>query len=146
MRFRHNVGALIRYENSYLACCRKDYHTWQSVQGGIENFDISPMNALIRELNEELGLKACDFKIIYQSKYWRRYFFTKKIHRNDTINFGQDQLWFLVELFDKKILQSHFWHHEFEQIEFVSLNEFLQRYAVWKKLTIVDFCREINLY
>lgn len=145
MRFRHNVGALIRHNNAYLSCCRKDHHTWQSVQGGIESFDSSPKGALIREIDEELGIKKNEFEIVFQSQYWRRYLFTKKILQKNKNNFGQDQLWFLVELFDKKILHSDQWRHEFAHIEFVSLEEFLNRYAAWKKATVFDFCREINL-
>lgn len=146
MKFRQNVAALIRCNNEYLACCRKDYHTWQSVQGGIENFDVSPRSALIREIHEELGLQENDFRIVQQSTHWRRYYFIKKISKNENIrNAGQDQLWFLVELFDKKVIQSNALYQEFEKVEWLSLDEFLNRYAIWKKAAVYDFCRELGL-
>lgn len=149
MKFRRNVAALITYKNEYLACCRKDYRTWQTVQGGIENFDISPMAALIREMNEELGIKEDEFKVLVQSKHWRRYHFTKKMFREEKLNnAGQDQLWFLVELIDKKVVNLEsiqISHQEFEKVEWLPLDEFLNRYAIWKKAAVYDFCRELGL-
>lgn len=150
MTFRRNVAALIKYQNEYLACCRKDYRTWQTVQGGIENFDISPQAALIREMNEELGIQENEFRILAQSRHWRRYHFTKKMFREEKLkNNGQDQLWFLVELNDKSVVNLNrikVSHQEFESVEWLPLNDFLNRYAIWKKPAVYDFCRELGLF
>ncbi|MBX9839827.1 MAG: NUDIX domain-containing protein, partial [Silvanigrellaceae bacterium] len=98
--FRQNVAALIKFKDKYVACFRSDHSTWQNVQGGIEDSDKSPLKAIIRETKEELGLEENAFKIIYQSKYWRRYFFPKEILKKERFkgNIGQEQLWFLIEL------------------------------------------------
>lgn len=76
--FRENVAALIKYQNKYIACCRADHSSWQNVQGGIEESDQSPLHAIIRETKEELGLNENDFKVVYKSMYWRRYFSQRK--------------------------------------------------------------------
>ncbi len=145
IKFRQNVAALVRYKDQYLACCRKDYNTWQTIQGGIELFDASPADALVREMEEELGVKSIDFKIIYQSKLWRRYLFSYKSARErHRENAGQDQLWFLIELKDKDVFDFEVVKNEFSHLEWVSLTELINRYALWKKLGVYDFCREIE--
>ena len=94
--FRANVAALIRYENKYVACGRSDFKTWQCVQGGIEEVDLSPIDAIKRELMEELGLEENSYRILFQSRFWRRYYFTQEILAKNRFqhNLGQEQLWF----------------------------------------------------
>lgn len=148
MVFRSNVAALIRYKDKYVACCRTDYDSWQCVQGGIEPTDISPIHAIKRELQEELGLNESSYKIISQSKFWRRYYFTKEIlkkKRFEKENIGQEQLWFLVELLHPKEIQLEKSSGEFNRTELLTLSQLLNSYSVWKKSPFYDFCRELGL-
>ena len=147
MFFRANVAALIRYQDKYIACCRSDYSSWQCVQGGIEPTDISPLHAIKRELQEELGVTPNDYKIIYQSKFWRRYYFTKSILAKKRFkdNIGQEQLWFLVELTDLKSIQLEKSEGEFDRTELFDLPKLLELYSSWKKSPFYDFCRELGL-
>lgn len=145
-KFRQNVAALVKHKDLYLVCRRNDHQIWQSVQGGIESFDQSPRDALIREMYEELGVQENDFKILYQSSFWRRYLFTHKTAKMRHHDYdGQDQLWFLVELNNKNVFDFDIVTKEFSELDWVSLPELLNRYATWKKAPVYDFCREINL-
>jgi len=144
-KFRQNVAALVRYQNEYLACFRKDYGTWQSVQGGIEPFDLSPNHALLREMYEEIGVCQNDCSITYTSQIWRRYYFTEKaVQHSHKDNAGQDQLWFLVDLSHKTAINFEIAKVEFSKLEWVTLTDLINRYATWKKSVMYDFCRELN--
>jgi putative (di)nucleoside polyphosphate hydrolase len=147
MTFRPNVAALIRHKNKFVACCRTDFTTWQCVQGGIEDIDLSPTHAIERELHEELGIDKKHYEIIYQSKFWRRYYFTQEILAKQRFkdNIGQEQLWFLIELQDLKNIRLENSTGEFSRIELVELHELLNSYSKWKKPPFYDFCRELNL-
>jgi putative (di)nucleoside polyphosphate hydrolase len=147
MKFRPNVAALIRTQDKFIACCRADYSSWQCVQGGIESTDVSPIAAIQRELDEELGLKLGEYKIISQSKFWRRYYFTKEILAKNRFadNVGQEQMWFLVELTEKHSFQLDGAHGEFSHVEICSLQQLIQQYSQWKRPPFYDFCRELGL-
>lgn len=145
--FRINVAALIRCRGQFVGCGRSDYHTWQCVQGGMELTDISPRHAIERELQEELGLSPNDYHIVYQSRFWRRYYFTKKILAKQRFknNIGQEQLWFLVDLPDFESIQLEKTCKEFDKIKLLSLPQLLNVYSIWKRASFYDFCREMSL-
>lgn len=145
--FRANVAALIRYKDKYVGCCRSDYNTWQCVQGGIEPTDASPAAAIERELYEELGIHLNEFKIIHQSSFWRRYFFTKEIlaRKRFEKNIGQEQMWFLVEITDFNCIQLELAQGEFDCASLFDIQELLNSYSQWKKPPFYDFCRELGI-
>lgn len=144
--FRKNVAAIIICQGKYLGCLRSDHNTWQCVQGGMEPTDLSPQDAIIREIQEELGVSKLDFKVTYQSHFWRRYFFTeailKKNHRGNHI--GQDQLWFLVELNKLSNIHLEKSHGEFSEVELFDIAFLLSQYSYWKRAPFYDFCREVG--
>jgi len=83
-----------------LWCRRKEKNGWQFPQGGIDEKE-SPLEAVMRETNEEVGLGEGDIQIIKETKEWYKYdvpedkrrgFFRKKIYK------GQRQKWFLAKL------------------------------------------------
>lgn len=146
--FRKNVAALIICEGKYLGCYRADHHTWQCVQGGMETIDNTPQHAIIREIKEELGVQESDFKVTYQSKFWRRYYFTKDILKQTTRgnHIGQDQLWFLAELNSINSICLEKSHCEFSKVELFDIDFLLKQYSHWKRAPFYDFCREANLW
>ncbi len=145
--FRKNVAALIRCNDKYLACFRSDHSKWQNVQGGIEDSDSSPIAAIIRETVEELGIDEQDFKIIYKSKYWRRYFFPKEILKKARFegNIGQEQLWFLIEIKNINCVHLEKSVGEFQKVDLFTIDKFLELYSEWKKPSFYDFCRELGI-
>jgi len=152
--YRKNVAALIRCQGQYVACFRSDYGSWQSVQGGVEPHDLSLEDALTRELNEELGILPTDFKILYRSKFWRRYLFLsdtplkqqrKLRDPSKSSRVGQEQLWFLIEIPDISCVHIENSMGEFARVDLFSITQFLSVYSQWKRAAFYDFCREIDI-
>lgn len=148
--YRFNVAALVRVrefrmpEEVYLACQRKDHGSWQCPQGGLEATDISPRSAIVRELEEELGVSRDLVRVIHESRFWRRYSFGKGVRRKDERMKGQQQKWFLCEIPSLESCELSRSHGEFIRLRLVSMREFQALYAGWKAPPFIDFCREIG--
>lgn len=145
--FRANVAALVRTEGKILACYRAQHPGWQCVQGGYDPEDDTPENAILRELSEELGVPAAEFRIVYRSPYWRRYLFPRGFDKKGMASkyAGQDQLWFDVELSNSKYIDLEKACGEFSKIQLMSIEDFIASYVEWKKAPFLDFCMERNL-
>lgn len=146
--FRPNVAALVRIGDQYLRCLRhKPAGVWQTVQGGIEPSDASVRDALLRELQEELGVDPEVVSICAQSRFWRRYFFPPEVLNShpERNNIGQEQLWFLVELPSIDCVHLDRSEGEFVQVELVELSVLLNQIVAWKLPIVKDFCYEMRL-
>jgi len=125
---RKNVGIIIRNnENKVLIAKRLSKNSipqdnfWQFPQGGIKNNE-SSIDALYREIKEELNLDPDDFKILSKTSNWLYY--KKKFKKNNIEYTGQKQKWFLVKLInnDLKKISNYLQNgenHEFETFKFV---------------------------
>ena len=95
--YRPNVAALmVNGLGELLICERRDFkNSWQFPQGGVDAGE-SPLEALHRELDEELGLEPDKYQILrqeagyhydfpHQAKRWRKYI-------------GQEQTYFLCKM------------------------------------------------
>lgn len=146
--FRPNVAALVRVGNKYLRCLRsKPVGVWQTVQGGIESTDASVRHALLRELNEELGVDPSLVTIVSQSRAWRRYVFPPEVRNShpERQNLGQEQLWFLVELPSLESIDLGKSAGEFIKTELVELETLVEQFVAWKLPVVKDFCYEMGL-
>ena len=98
--FRPNVGIiLINGQNEVWWGKRVREHSWQFPQGGIKHGE-TPEQAMFRELEEEIGLKAEHVKIIGRKRDWLRYevpdhFIKREIRGHYR---GQKQIWFLLRM------------------------------------------------
>jgi putative (di)nucleoside polyphosphate hydrolase len=147
-RFRPNVAALIRIGDKYLRCLRSQPQgVWQTVQGGIEEGDASVRDALLREMNEELGVDPALVRIVGQSKYWRRYVFPPEVRQAhpERLNIGQEQLWFLAELPSLDCIDLQKSAGEFVHAELSDLDTLVQQFVGWKLPVVKDFCYEMGL-
>ncbi|MCX7120644.1 MAG: RNA pyrophosphohydrolase [Gammaproteobacteria bacterium] len=102
--FRANVGIIVANREGKLLWARRcnSQSAWQFPQGGI-NDDETPVDAMYRELKEELGLNRDHVKLLAESRGWLRYRLPQRFQRNDrNINvqrcIGQKQKWFLLAL------------------------------------------------
>lgn len=94
-RYRPNVACILRHEGKILVCERADAGgCWQFPQGGIMEGE-TPEQALARELEEEIGITAADYKIILRRGPYRYLFDGVKLKQGYE---GQEQTYFLVEL------------------------------------------------
>ena len=98
--FRANVGIILcNNHDSVLLGGRARQNGWQFPQGGVL-VDESAEDAMFRELEEEIGLKAEDVELLGATKDWLRYELPERfIRRNvEPLCIGQKQRWFLLRL------------------------------------------------
>jgi putative (di)nucleoside polyphosphate hydrolase len=98
--YRPNVGIiLLNQKNEVFWGKRIKEHSWQFPQGGIK-YGESPVQAMFRELQEEVGLKPEHVKILGRTRGWLRYEVPDHWVRREWRGHykGQKQIWFLLRL------------------------------------------------
>lgn len=98
--FRPNVGIiLVNARNEVFWAKRIREHAWQFPQGGIKHGE-TPVQAMYRELYEEIGLKQEHVKILGRTRGWLRYEVPSQWVRRECRSTyrGQKQIWFLLRL------------------------------------------------
>lgn len=96
---RLNVCIILcdRFGKIFLAK-RLNKDAWQFPQGGINQGE-EPLDAMYREMYEEIGINADEVKLLSESKTWFRYKIPKSIVENNNYQYiGQRQKSFLVKL------------------------------------------------
>ncbi len=95
--YRANVGiVVVNHLNQVLLAKRVGENAWQLPQGGI-NEEETELDALYRELFEEVGLTASDVSLIAKTPKWLRYELPHyKPHASKFV--GQKQVWYLLRL------------------------------------------------
>ncbi|MDP3976163.1 MAG: NUDIX domain-containing protein [bacterium] len=132
--YRPNVAAVVRRDSDgkYLVVHKpRKHHAWQFPQGGIDPGE-SPKQAVLRELEEELGTRA--FKNFRKSHhvYFYRFADGKLIDDKYT---GQKQSYFLVEFIGtdediklcKDELDEFRWVYQTELGDYLESKEYLQK-------------------
>lgn len=98
--YRPNVGIiLVNNKNEVFWGKRVREHAWQFPQGGIK-YGESPVQAMYRELHEEVGLLPEHVRILGRTREWLRYNVPNDFIRRDSrgIYKGQKQIWFLLRM------------------------------------------------
>jgi putative (di)nucleoside polyphosphate hydrolase len=98
--YRPNVGIiLVNQKNEVFWGKRIREHAWQFPQGGI-NYGESPVQAMYRELYEEVGLSPGHVRILGRTREWLRYDVPSNFVRRDSRGLykGQKQIWFLLRM------------------------------------------------
>ena len=103
--YRPNVGiVLLNSRNEVFWGKRVGQHSWQFPQGGIQHGE-SPVQAMYRELQEEVGLLPEHVQIIGRTRDWLRYDVPEEYLRRQNATRvhraayrGQKQIWFLLRL------------------------------------------------
>lgn len=123
--YRQNVAIIICNKNGQVLWAKRfGQHSWQFPQGGIKEGE-TPVQAMYRELYEEVGLKPEHVRILATSRSWLRYKLPKRLVRWESPNpvcIGQKQRWFLLQLIsdDKKIEFNSSGHPEFDDWRWVT--------------------------
>ena len=98
-KYRPCVGIVLIKNGMIFAGKRLDYKSgaWQMPQGGIEKGEFA-LDAAIRELNEETGIKKKQVEIIAETKKWVSYDLPKKLVPKlwNGKFAGQKQKWFAM--------------------------------------------------
>jgi putative (di)nucleoside polyphosphate hydrolase len=98
--YRPNVGiVLVNARNEVFWAKRIREHAWQFPQGGIKHGE-SPVQAMYRELFEEVGLRPEQVRILGRTRGWLRYDVPREWVRREarSVYRGQKQIWFLLRL------------------------------------------------
>jgi putative (di)nucleoside polyphosphate hydrolase len=98
--FRPNVGIILLNTNNEVWWGKRvREHSWQFPQGGIK-FGETPEQAMYRELEEEVGLRAEHVKIIGRTRDWLRYEVPDRFIKREIRGHyrGQKQIWFLLRM------------------------------------------------
>ena len=98
--YRPNVGiVLCNPHNEVFWGKRIREHSWQFPQGGIDHGE-TPVEAMYRELREEVGLLPAHVRILGRTRDWLRYDVPWQWSRRDCrgVYRGQKQIWFLLRL------------------------------------------------
>jgi putative (di)nucleoside polyphosphate hydrolase len=147
--YRPNVGIILANErNEVFWGKRVHQHAWQFPQGGIQAGE-TPLQAMYRELGEEIGLGRTHVRILGRTREWLRYEVPERWARRardakdaaparpGTGYRGQKQIWYLLRLVgrdcDVKLRASG--HPEFDAWRW---------HEYWVPLeTVIDFKREV---
>jgi putative (di)nucleoside polyphosphate hydrolase len=98
--YRPNVGIILaNCRNEVFWGKRVHQHAWQFPQGGIKRGE-TPEQAMYRELEEEVGLRAEHVRILGRTRDWLRYEVPEKWVRRDwrSTYRGQKQIWYLLRM------------------------------------------------
>ncbi|GBU10148.1 RNA pyrophosphohydrolase [Gammaproteobacteria bacterium] len=98
--FRANVGIILCNEQKKLFWGHRIGHldSWQFPQGGIDENE-TPLEAMFRELKEEIGLAPDDVEVLGHTQGWLKYHLPQKLVRKNNKHqcIGQKQIWFLLK-------------------------------------------------
>lgn len=122
--FRANVGIILANTQGQLLWAKRiGQDAWQFPQGGID-YGETPVDAMYRELWEEVGLYPQHVKLLAQTQHWLRYRLPKRFIRQAQypMCIGQKQKWFLLELDEQNVQYIRFDRSkpEFDHWEWVS--------------------------
>lgn len=98
--FRANVGIILaNAHNKLMLGGRVGARGWQFPQGGMIRGE-EPIDAMFRELHEEVGLVEGDVEVLDVTRDWLRYKLPDKFVRRNSkpLCIGQKQRWFLLRL------------------------------------------------
>ncbi|MDH3590087.1 MAG: RNA pyrophosphohydrolase, partial [Gammaproteobacteria bacterium] len=97
---RANVGIILTNQDRQVFWAgRAGRRGWQFPQGGIRENE-TPLEAMYRELEEEIGLGEHDVRVLQKTSDWLKYSLPKRYQRSrsEPLCVGQKQVWFLLGL------------------------------------------------
>ena len=98
--YRANVGIVLTNDKKQVLLAKRcNQDGWQLPQGGIDSGE-TDLDALFRELDEEIGLSSKQVSLLAKTPKWLRYKLPKHLVRNSNNRscIGQKQVWFLLKL------------------------------------------------
>ena len=122
--FRANVGIILaNTDDKLLLGGRVGAKGWQFPQGGMLKGE-EPVDAMFRELHEEVGLEADDVEVLGVTSEWLRYRLPDKFIRRNSqpLCIGQKQRWFMLRLVsgDERLRFDRSDKPEFDRIRWVN--------------------------
>jgi len=146
--YRPGVGILlVNTDNKVLVCERIDSrNSWQLPQGGIDEGE-QPVDALFRELKEEVGIGEDKAEIIAESKEWLYYDFPPHVVEKFGNQYrGQRHKWFALRFKgkDEEINLETFEEPEFRAWKWVDLNKVAESVVHFKRASYNQIIDEFS--
>lgn len=142
--YRKNVGMIvINNEKKFLICQRADNNHWQFPQGGVDNGE-THIDALFRELNEEIG--TVHVKVIASTDHLYTYDWPPHIMARDNFK-GQSQRYYLLK-FTGEDADIRIDQREFQSWQWINKEDLIKtvepvRLPIYKKV-LEEFEKELN--
>jgi len=98
--YRLNVGIMLANKSGRLFWGKRIGHdSWQFPQGGLVSGETA-LEAMYRELYEEVGLSRTDVEVLGETKRWLKYRLPSQYIRHEAVPvvIGQKQKWYLLRL------------------------------------------------
>lgn len=146
--YRLNVGIILVNESGRVFWGKRHGHdAWQFPQGGLASGETA-LEAMLRELYEEVGLEQQDISVLGVTKRWLKYKLPKQYLRQGTtpLVIGQKQKWYLLKLVtsEQKIRLDLSDSPEFDSWRWIDYNEPQHHVIFFKKQVYVQALKELE--
>ncbi len=146
--YRLNVGIILVNESGRVFWGRRHGHdAWQFPQGGLATGETA-LEAMFRELHEEIGLEPKDVEVLGVTKRWLKYRLPKQFLRHGTepLVIGQKQKWYLLKLIssEQKVRLDLSDFPEFDSWRWIEYNEPQEHVIFFKKQVYVQALKELE--
>lgn len=149
--YRLNVGIIVTNGEGKILWAKRigSQNAWQFPQGGVKAGEAA-VDAMYRELAEELGMQPTDVEIVAESKRWEKYRLPRRFQRKSAkpLCIGQKQKWFLLKRLgaDACINLEASGTPEFDQWRWVSYWYPLKQVIFFKRRVYAKVLREFARY
>jgi putative (di)nucleoside polyphosphate hydrolase len=146
--YRLNVGIILVNDSGHIFWAKRHGHdAWQFPQGGLTVGEV-PLDALFRELREEVGLERDDVEVLGMTKRWLKYRLPKQYlrHGSSPLVIGQKQKWFLLRLIssEQKIRLDLSDTPEFDSWRWIDYHEPQEHVIFFKKQVYIQALKELE--
>lgn len=148
--YRANVGIVVSNDRGKLLWTRRvGQGGWQFPQGGIRPQE-SAIDAMYRELHEEVGLEPSDVSLLARTRDWCRYKLPQRYQRKNSkpLCIGQKQRWFMLRLdsSEDRIRFDRNERPEFDHWEWVDFATPVQQVIFFKRDVYAQVLKEFRSY
>ncbi|WP_207384389.1 RNA pyrophosphohydrolase [Legionella waltersii] len=146
--YRLNVGIVLVNDSDRVFLGRRSGHdAWQFPQGGLAPGE-SSLDAMFRELHEEVGLERGDVSVLGSTKRWLKYRLPKQYlrHGSEPLVIGQKQKWYLLRLVsnEQKVRLDLSDSPEFDSWRWVEFHEPEQQVIFFKRQVYTQALKELE--
>ena len=148
--YRLNVGIILVNESDRVFWGRRSGHdAWQFPQGGLASGETA-LEAMYRELHEEVGLDKGDVEVMGSTRRWLKYRLPKQYlrHGSEPLVIGQKQKWYLLRLVssEQKVKLDLSESPEFDSWRWIDFHEPEERVIFFKRQVYVQALERIGAF
>jgi len=148
--YRLNVGIILVNDSNRVFWGRRHGHdAWQFPQGGLAKSETA-LQAMYRELKEEIGLDKEDVEVLGSTRRWLKYRLPKQYlrHGSSPLVIGQKQKWFLLRLkaSEQKLRLDLSDSPEFDSWRWVEFDEPPEHVIFFKRQVYAQAMKELHRY